>query len=409
MEQVFEKFLRYVAVDTASDPEAECFPSTEKQKNLGRMLREELSAMGAQDARMDEYGYVYAVIPPSAGCEAAPALGLIAHMDTSPDAPGANIRPRIVKNYGGGDVLLNEEKHIVLSPEKYPYLNECVGQDLIVTDGTTLLGADDKAGVAEIMQLAEALLGENAPKHGKICIAFTPDEEVGQGADYFDLKGFGAAYAYTVDGGALGGIEYENFNAASAKVQVNGVNIHPGDAKNKMKNALHIAMEFDRLLPPAETPAHTEGYEGFYHLNEMAGDVEGCAMHYIIRDHDRSRFEARKEKMRAIARYLNETFGEGTVELTLTDSYYNMREKIEPHLHLIETAQNAMRAAGVEPVISPIRGGTDGARLSFEGLPCPNLSTGGCNYHGRFEYIPIQSMEKMVEVLEEIVRTYAEK
>ena len=407
MEKVQEKFLRYVAVDTASDPEAQCFPSTEKQKNLGRMLARELQQMGVEDARMDEYGYVYGSIPPSGGCEKAPALGLIAHMDTSPDASGARIRARIVENYDGGDILLNEEKGIVLSPRQYEHLLDCVGRDLIVTDGTTLLGADDKAGVAEIMAVAERLMGPDAPAHGRICIAFTPDEEVGRGTDHFDFEGFGAQYAYTVDGGEVGGIEYENFNAASAKIQVNGVNIHPGSAKNKMKNAIHIAMELQGMLPPAETPGHTEGYEGFYHLNEIRGDVEQCVMHYIIRDHDRRLFAARKERMTAIVRYLNEKYGEGTVVLELGDSYYNMREKIEPHMHLIETAQEAMRHAGVTPVITPIRGGTDGARLSFEGLPCPNLSTGGYNAHGRFEFIPIQSMETMVEVLGHIVSAYA--
>ena len=402
-----ERFLQYVLFDTTSCEENPHCPSTANQLTFANRLVEELHTLGVEDARVDENGYVYGSLP--ANCETdAPALGFISHMDTSPDASGAGVKPHIVKNYDGGDIVLNEKEHIVMSPARYPTLRDYVGQDLIVTDGTTLLGADDKAGIAEIMTLVEEIQRDKLP-HGKLCFGFTPDEEIGRGADLFDVSGFGAQYAYTVDGGKLGELEYENFNAASATVTVHGLNIHPGDAKNKMKNALLIGIQFQNMLPAAEIPACTEGYEGFQHLNRMSGDEEKTVLHYIIRDHDRQKFEAKKERFLRIAAFLNAEYGEGTVEVELTDSYYNMKEKIEPYYFLIENAKQAMRKAGVEPRIQPIRGGTDGARLSYMGLPCPNLSTGGHNAHGRFEYIPVQSMDAMVHVLRLLACPQAEE
>ena len=402
-----ERFLQYVLFDTTSCEEIPHCPSTANQLTFANRLVEELHTLGVEDARVDENGYVYGSLP--ANCETdAPALGFISHMDTSPDASGAGVKPHIVKNYDGGDIVLNEKEHIVMSPARYPTLRDYVGQDLIVTDGTTLLGADDKAGIAEIMTLVEEIQRDKLP-HGKLCFGFTPDEEIGRGADLFDVSGFGAQYAYTVDGGKLGELEYENFNAASATVTVHGLNIHPGDAKNKMKNALLIGIQFQNMLPAAEIPACTEGYEGFQHLNRMSGDEEKTVLHYIIRDHDRQKFEAKKDRFLRIAAFLNAEYGEGTVEVELTDSYYNMKEKIEPYYFLIENAKQAMRKASVEPRIQPIRGGTDGARLSYMGLPCPNLSTGGHNAHGRFEYIPVQSMDAMVHVLRLLACPQAEE
>lgn len=402
-----ERFLQYVLFDTTSCEENPHCPSTANQLTFANRLVEELHTLGVEDARVDENGYVYGSLP--ANCETdAPALGFISHMDTSPDASGAGVKPHIVKNYDGGDIVLNEKEHIVMSPARYPTLRDYVGQDLIVTDGTTLLGADDKAGIAEIMTLVEEIQRDKLP-HGKLCFGFTPDEEIGRGADLFDVPGFGAQYAYTVDGGKLGELEYENFNAASATVTVHGLNIHPGDAKNKMKNALLIGIQFQNMLPAAEIPACTEGYEGFQHLNRMSGDEEKTVLHYIIRDHDRQKFEAKKDRFLRIAAFLNAEYGEGTVEVELTDSYYNMKEKIEPYYFLIENAKQAMRKASVEPRIQPIRGGTDGARLSYMGLPCPNLSTGGHNAHGRFEYIPVQSMDAMVHVLRLLACPQAEE
>ncbi len=399
---VTERFLKYVSFDTRSDPKSGLHPSSAKQLVLAKELAAELEGMGLEEVLLDERGYVYGVIPASAGAENEPVIGLVAHMDTSPDISGENVRARIV-DYTGGDIVLNEEKGIVMRVSEFPHMANYIGGQLIVTDGTTLLGADDKAGVAEIFTLCERLMGDPSLRHGRIPVCITPDEEIGEGADAFDIPRFAAEYAYTVDGGALGEIEYENFNAASASVVINGVNIHPGDAKGKMKNALLIAVEFASLLPADEIPAKTEGYEGFYHLCELSGEEERAQLAYIIRDHDRAIFEQRKEKMTAIAAALNEKYGAGTVELILRDSYYNMREKIEPHMHIVDKAKAAMLAAGVEPIIVPIRGGTDGARLSYEGLPCPNLSTGGHNFHGRYEYIPVRSMEKMVDVLQNIV------
>ena len=406
MSDVLQRFLRYVAVDTQSEPDAECFPSTEKQKDLGRMLEKEMRDMGILDAEMDQNGYVTGTIP--SNCPGAKTvLGFIAHMDTSPDITGTGVRPRIVRGYDGGDILLNEEKNIVLSPAMFPSLKRYEGKDLVVTDGTTLLGGDDKAGIAEILTMAQTLLNRPEIPHGTVKIAFTPDEEVGRGADLFDVKAFGADVAYTVDGGESAELEYENFNAASAKVKINGLNIHPGSAKGKMKNSLEIAMEFHGMLPVFEKPQNTEGYEGFSHLNDMSGTVEHTGMEYIIRDHDRGLFEKRKRRFEKTAAYLNEKYGEGTVELTLTDSYYNMKDQIEPHFYLIETARRAMEEAGVQAVSKPVRGGTDGARLSYMGLPCPNLGTGGHNCHGRFEYVCVQSMEKTVEILIRIARAFS--
>jgi tripeptide aminopeptidase len=402
--RAYERLLQYVAFDTTSDenaPEDRC-PSSEGQTIFGIFLVEEMKRAGLTDAHADSDGYLYGTLPANCG-QTLPAIGLIAHMDTSSAVSGANIRPRIVKNYGGGDLILNPEGNRVLRASENPDLSDYVGMDLIVTDGTTLLGADDKAGIAEILTAVEELVSQNIP-HGKISVGFTPDEEIGRGADRFDVKGFGADFAYTVDGGKIGELEYENFNAAEAVVTVAGISTHPGDAKNKMQNALLYAAEFNSLLPASEIPACTEGYEGFYHLMHMAGDVERAELRYIIRDHDRAKFEARKDRLLKIAAYLNEKYGEHTFELKLRDSYYNMKEKIEPHPEIIERAVRAMEEAGMKPKSVPIRGGTDGARLSFMGLPCPNLPTGGHNFHGRYEYIPVQAMDQMAQVLVNLVR-----
>lgn len=399
---VVERFLKYVSFDTQSDPDSESTPSTPKQKLLGQELVNEMHSMGIENARMDEHGYVYAHI--DANTEGIPSLGFIAHMDTSSDASGADIKARIEKNYNGGDIRLNE--HTVLSPADFPKLLNSIGQDIIVTDGTTLLGADDKAGIAEILTMAEELINNPEIKHGKICIGFTPDEEVGRGADLFDVEGFGAEYAYTVDGGEIGEIEYENFNAASAKVSISGRGIHPGSAKDRMINSIHVAQEFDSMLPQAQRPEYTEGYEGFIHLMHIEGDIENTKLVYIIRDHDMAKFEKKKSLMVKAAELVNLKYGEGTLKLTLNDSYYNMREKIQPHIWLVSNVQEIMRDLGVEPITTPVRGGTDGARLSFMGLPCPNICTGGLNFHGRFEYIPVQSMEKVCSILLETVKRF---
>lgn len=398
-----ERFLHYVSFDTQSKDDEEQVPSTEKQRVLAEVLKRELEEMGASDVRMSENGYVYAVIPATTD-KPVKALGFISHMDTAPAMSGTDVRPRIVENYGGGDIVLNEEKQIVMRVKDFPGMADCVGKDLIVTDGTTLLGADDKAGVAEIMEMAEFFLSHPEIPHGKICIGFTPDEEVGRGADFFDVEGFGADVAYTVDGGPIGELEYENFNAASGKVEINGRGVHPGSAKGSMINALLVGMEFQSLLPVFENPMYTEGYEGFFHLDQFRGDVESAHMEYIIRDHDREKFEKKKELFEEAAAYLNRKYGEGTVVVKLKDSYYNMKEKIEPeNLYLIDIAGEAMKALGIAPQVTPIRGGTDGARLSYMGLPCPNLCTGGYNFHGKYEFIPVQSIDTMVEILKDIV------
>ena len=404
--RAYERLLNYVKVYTTSEDEQENVPSTSRQFDLGNQLAEELKKIGVQDVRIDDKCYVYGVIPATEGLEEKPAIGFIAHMDTAPDFSGENVNPQIIPEYDGGDVKLGDSEY-ALTLKDFPHLASLKGRTLITTDGSTLLGADDKAGVAEIMTMAEYLLTHPEVKHGDICIGFTPDEEVGRGADFFDLKGFGADVAYTVDGGALGEIEYENFNAASAKVKIHGVNIHPGSARGQMKNSLLIGMEFQQMLPVFENPACTDGYEGFFHLDSMSGNVEETVMDYIIRDHDKKKFQEKKDLVTAAAEYMNKKYGEGTVELILKDSYYNMKEKIEPHKYLIEVARKAMQDAGVEPVTLPIRGGTDGARLSYEGLPCPNLCTGGLNFHGRYEYICIQSMEKIAEILTDIVKRFA--
>ena len=392
--RAYERLLNYVQFDTASNEASETCPSTPGQLELGRSLVEEMRLMGISNARMDENGYVYGEIP--ANAEGFPTIGLIAHMDTVDCVPALPMRARIVENYDGGPVLL--EGGDVLDPADYPELKLRAGKDLIVTDGRTLLGADDKAGVAEIMTACEQLLQQNLP-HGEVRIAFTPDEEIGRGADRFDVKGFGADFAYTVDGDELGGIEYENFNAASAQLTFHGRSVHPGSAKNKLVNAALLAMEFDSLLPPQERPEHTEGYEGFYHLCGVKGETELAESVYILRDHDRARFEARKETVARIAAYMNGKYGPGTVACKVQDSYYNMREVIEPRMDIIRRAEAAYRAVGVTPFEKPIRGGTDGSKLSFMGLPCPNLATGGMNYHGRFECIAVQDMDKMAEML----------
>ena len=390
---VLDRFLKYVKVETTSSEESESCPSTPGQKTLGAMLAEELRDLGVTDAAMDEYGYVYGSIP-AKGRKNLPAIGLIAHMDTS-DAVKGKTEPQVIRNYNGMPITLKNGTVI----DGFSFLPELRGMDLVVTSGDSVLGADDKAGIAEIMSLCEKMAKPEAPEHGKICIAFTPDEEIGRGADLFDVKRFGADFGYTVDGGALGELEYECFNAASCRVAVKGVSIHPGSAKNQMKNACLIAMEFAGMLPAWERPEHTEGYEGFYHLNGMRGNEELAELHYIIRDHDAEKFKERKETAVRIGDYLNARYGAGTVEVTLKDSYRNMREIVERHPEVIGRAKKAFRDCGIEPVISPIRGGTDGATLSYMGLPCPNLSTGGYNYHGRKELIPVQAMEKMVDVL----------
>lgn len=403
--KVQDRFLKYVSFPTMSDEESETCPSSAKQKKLGEYLTEELLSLGLADAHMDENGYVYATLP--ANCEGdIPAVGLISHMDTSPEAADEPIRPKTVA-YDGGDILLNEEKGITMREADYPYLADYRGQHLIVTDGTTLLGADDKAGVAEIVTAIEALIA-SGKKHGTVKIGFTPDEEIGRGADLFDVEKFGADYAYTVDGGALGELEYENFNAASAVAEFTGVSIHPGSGKDRMKNAALYAAEFVSLLPAHEIPAETEGYEGFYHLLGIEGGIESAKVTYIIRDHDREKFEEKKRVFLAAGEKINGKYGAGTCKVTVKDSYYNMKEIIDANLYTVERAKTAMREVGIEPKVIPIRGGTDGARLSFMGLPCPNLCTGGENFHSRFEFVSVESMEKISEMLVRLLSDLAE-
>ena len=398
MTSVTERFLKYVSFDTKSDEFSDTCPSSAKQKLLGAALVEEMKEMGIQDAYMDENGYVYGTVP---GDPSLPTIGMIAHMDTSPDASGENIKTRIVE-YTGEDICLNEQQDIWLRASDYPGLKKHLGKHLIVTDGTTLLGADDKAGIAEIMTAAEFLMTARC-NHATLKIGFTPDEEIGRGADLFNVKDFGADYAYTSDGGTIGELEYENFNAASAKVEFKGLNIHPGSAKDKMVNSQYIAMEFQSLLPAAQKPEYTDGYEGFIHLTDMAGEVEKSTLRYIVRDHDMGKFLQKKAVLEAAADFINRKYGEGTATLTLRDSYFNMREKIEPCMYVVDRAKAAMKAVGMNPVEVPIRGGTDGARLSYMGLPCPNLCTGGENFHGRFEYIPVEDMELCTKMLVEIL------
>ena len=395
---VLDRFLNYVTYDTQSDEESSTCPSTAKQKVLGAALVEEMKAIGIADAFMDENGYVYGTVP---GDPSLPTIGLIAHMDTAPAAPGTNVKPRVVA-FTGEDICLNEEKGMYLSANDYEYLNKCVGKHLVVTDGTTLLGADNKAGVAEIMACAEYLI-QNKPRHATLKIGFTPDEEIGRGANEFDVDGFAADYAYTVDGGELGGVEFETFNAAAATVTVKGLSIHPGAAKNKMINAAQVAMEFHAMLPVHERPESTENYEGFCMLNDIRGGIEQTVMRYIIRDHDREKFEQKKDRFYQIAVYLDSIYGDGTVEVETNDSYYNMRERIEPVMYVVDRAKAAMERLGIKPYSVPVRGGTDGARLSFMGLPCPNLCTGGMNFHGRYEYAVVEEMESCARILVEIL------
>ncbi|WP_366519211.1 peptidase T [uncultured Thermanaerothrix sp.] len=400
--EVAVRFIRYARIDTQSDPHSTTCPSTAKQLDLARMLVQELEALGVQEVTLDENGYVMATLPANVS-HPAPTVGLIAHMDTSPDLTGANVNPQ-VHLYQGGDLVLDPENGVVLSPREFPELAQYVGQVLITTDGRTLLGADDKAGIAEIMTALAYLVAHPEIPHGRIRVAFTPDEEIGRGADRFDVARFGADFAYTVDGGELGELSFETFNAARAEVTVRGRSVHPGSAKNKMINANEVAMQFHALLPPAERPEYTADYEGFYHLMAFQGSVEETHLHYIIRDHDRGRFEARKAWLQRAAEFLNARYEQPLVQVQVHDQYYNLREKIEPVMQIVDLAKAAMLACGVTPKVVPVRGGTDGARLSYMGLPTPNLFTGGHNYHGRYEYIPIPSMEKAVAVLVELVR-----
>lgn len=405
---VIERFLKYVTFDTQSDESTGVTPSTPKQMVFAKYLKEELEALWLEEITLDEQGYLYATLPANTDHE-VPVIGFIAHMDTSPDMSGANVKPRIVKEYDGTDIVLSEEDNIVLSPRQFPELLNHKGEDLIVTDGHTLLGADDKAGIAEIVAAMDYLKQHPEIKHGKIRVGFNPDEEIGLGAHKFDVEKFGCQWAYTMDGGELGELEFENFNAAAASVVVKGRNVHPGYAKNKMINSLRVANEFMALLPADETPETTEGYEGFYHLIGVSGDVEETKVNYIIRDHDRAKFEQRKENMLQWAAQLNAKYGEGTVTVNLRDQYYNMREKVEPLMHIIDIAFGAMKETGVEPIVRPIRGGTDGAQLSFKGLPCPNIFAGGLNFHGRYEFAPVPNIEKAMMVVVKIAELTAKR
>ena len=407
---VIEKFLRYVKVDTQSDPDTGTSPSTMKQHDLAKILRDELTAMGASDVYYDEeHCYVYASIPSNIDDgKKRYTMGFVAHMDTSDEVSGKDVNPRIVEGYDGKDIVLSKDGKVVLSPEDFPELLNHVGEDLIVTDGTTLLGADDKAGVSEIMTMAETLLTNPEIKHGEIRIAFTPDEEIGEGTAFFDIERFGAEFAYTVDGGKLGELEYENFNAAEGIIKVHGRSVHPGDAKNKMKNAALICYEFHSMLPVSQNPMYTEKREGFYHLTSVNGGTECAEASYIIRDHDEKLFAEKKKLFADAADYLNKKYGEGTVEVVIVDQYYNMIGKIRPHMHLVDNVKTVMTNLDITPIDSPIRGGTDGASLSYKGLPCPNLCTGGYNYHGRYEYASIQEMKKVVDILLGIVKVYGE-
>lgn len=405
--RAYERLLNYVKIYTTSDEESDKVPTTARQFDLAQVLVEEMKALGIKDARVDEHCYVYGTIPATPGYEERTGIGFIAHLDTAPDFSGEHVNPQVIREYDGKEVALGNSGK-VLSPRTFPHLKELAGRTLITTDGTTLLGADDKAGVAEIMTLAEELLKGDRP-HGKICIGFTPDEEVGGGAALLDIPAFGARFAYTVDGGCERGIEYENFNACGASFTVKGVNIHPGDSKDKMINAALVAMEINSLLPAAETPAHTEGYEGFFHLTGMEGNVEKAVLHYIIRDHSSAHFEARQEMLRHIEKIMNEKYGEGTVTLDIRQQYRNMKEKLQPCMHLIDFAKEAIREQGLEPEEVPVRGGTDGAQLSYRGLPCPNLGTGGYAFHGPYEHITVEGMDTAVQVMHGIVKRYAER
>ena len=406
MDNVTSRLLKYVKVNTISDPKSETLPSTQIQFDLAKILVEDLKEIGVKDASLDENCYVMGSIPGNA--KNAPAIGLIAHMDTSPEFSGENVKPQIIEDYDGNDIVLNKDLNIVMKVSDFPYLADFKGHTLITTDGTTLLGADNKAGIAEILEVAKYFIDNPDVKHGDIKICFTPDEEVGRGTEKFDLEKFGADFAYTLDGSFEGEIEYENFNAASAVIKIHGTNIHPGSAKHKMKNSLLIAMEFNALLPVFDVPQYTEGYEGFYHLDEAGGTVELTTLEYIIRDHDMEKFTARKEFMTKAAAFINEKYGEGTAEIEIKDSYFNMREHILPVMHIVDSAVAAMEKTGVKPIVKAIRGGTDGAALSYKGLPTPNIFTGGFNYHGRYEAVSVQSMNKAIATVIEILKSYAQ-
>jgi tripeptide aminopeptidase len=408
MEKLVERFMRYVKINTQSDEKSATIPSTEDQLKFAQMLAEELKTIGLTEVDVDEHGYLMATLQANTD-EPVPVIGFIAHMDTSPEFSGEGVEPRILENYYGKNVVLNTKKNIVLSPKEFPALNNYIGQPIITTDGNTLLGADNKAGVAEIITAMEFLIINPEIKHGTIRIAFTPDEEIGRGADKFDVKKFGASFAYTIDGGPIGEIEYENFNGARAKISIQGRSVHPGSAKHRMKNSMHIAMELENMLPQNEKPEYTEGYEGFYHITEFNGNVDQTVINYIIRDHDKDEFSKKKELMIKIVDHLNIKYGTGTVKLTLVDQYYNMREKIEPVFHVIELALKAINEVGITPKVKPVRGGTDGARLSYMGLPCPNIFTGGHNFHSRYEFIPVRSMEKAVQVIVKIAELNAKR
>ena len=407
MEKILDRFLRYVAVDTQSDPESESQPSAAKELDLLKMLKDELVAMGVE-ATLDEHGYVMGRIPSNCGKEDVPAVGFIAHADTAPDAAGAGIKPQIIENYDGGEIPLKGVPGLSLKPDEFPEMKDYVGQTLITTDGTTLLGADDKAGIAEIMDAVQYIVGHPEFKHGDIMIGFTPDEEIGRGVVKFDVAKFGAKYAYTLDGGAVGELEYENFNAAGATVTIQGRNVHPGTAKGKMKNAILIGMELNSLLPVDQKPEYTCGYEGFFHLISFKGEVESATFSYIIRDHDMDLYEQKKAYMQKCVDFINEKYGAGTATVEIRHQYYHMRKEVEPHYHIVEKAMKAMEMEGITPKIQPIRGGTDGANLSFMGLPCPNIFAGGHNFHGKMEYVPLESMEKASKVILNIISLYAE-
>jgi len=409
MPSVIERFIRYIKIDTQSARKSNTFPSTEKQLNLARLLMQELKELGLEDAAIDPYGYVTATLPANIEGENLPVVGFLAHMDTSPDLSGKDVNPQFIEEYDGGTVVLNKEKNILMSPEEFSALKKYIGKTLITTDGTTLLGADDKAGVAEIMTAVEYLLKHPEIKHCTIKIGFTPDEEVGHGVDHFDVDAFGADFAYTVDGGQAGEVQYENFNAAGAEVTIHGRNVHPGKAKLKMRNALLIGMEFNELLPVFERPEFTEGYEGFFHLFEFNGTVEEASMTYIIRDHDRQKFESKKSFMQDCANFINEKYSDKIIEIKLEDQYFNMREKVEPHPEIMAIAVQAVKDVGLKPIIDPVRGGTDGSQLSYMGLPTPNIFTGGHYYHGKYEFIPTFAMEKAVQTLVRIAELVAER
>jgi len=407
-EELLKRFLKYISIDTQSDENSETYPSTAKQFDLAKILKQELLDLGLQDVSLDENGYIMATLPTNLKKE-VPVIGFIAHMDTSPDMPGNVSTARLVKDYDGKDIVLNAEKNVVLSPSDFSEMLEYVGQTLIVTDGTTLLGADDKAGIAEIMTAVEYLVKHPEIPHGTVRIGFTPDEEIGRGVDKFDVKKFDAKFAYTMDGGGIGELEFENFNACSAKVYIQGKNIHPGYAKNKMMNAMIMAMEFNSLLPVNERPEFTQDYEGFYHIVKMEGAVEKAYLQYIVRDHDRAKFGKKKAFITELTTYMNQRYGENTFTLELKDQYFNMREMVEPVYHVVATAQEAMEQLGILPKVVPIRGGTDGARLSYMGLPCPNIFAGGHNFHGKYEYVPLESMVKASEVILKIIELYTAK